>query len=247
MAASIAHEINNPLEAMMNTLYLVRTTSDLPAEALEYLEIADGELMRIAHITRQTLGFYREFSAATSNSASALISSVVNLLQAKISRANVEQQCEETLQVTGIAGELRQPLANLLANSLDAIGQDGRIVLRASASIDPIDGTRRVRITVADGGSGMALPITKNVFDPFFTTKGTVGTGLGLWVCKQLIEKTHGSIKLRSRQKDSGEEQRFPSCSRDTPARHSIRYKPLRDSLFGKSHREDTKALREGR
>ncbi len=84
MAASIAHEINNPLEAMMNTLYLVRTTSDLPAEALEYLDIADGELMRIAHITRQTLGFYREFSAATSNSASALISSVVNLLQAKI-------------------------------------------------------------------------------------------------------------------------------------------------------------------
>jgi len=147
------------------------------------------------------LGFYREFSAATSNSASALISSVVNLLQAKIrtKRANVEQQCEETLQVTGIAGELRQVLANLLANSLDAVGQDGRIVLRASDSIDPIDGTRRVRITVADGGSGMALATTKNIFDPFFTTKGTVGTGLGLWVCKQLVEKNHGSIRVRSR------------------------------------------------
>ncbi len=142
MAASIAHEINNPLEAMMNTLYLVRTVSDLPAQALEYLDIADGELMRIAHITRQTLGFYREFSAATSNSASALIGSAVNLLQAKIrtKRANVEQQCEETLQVTGIAGELRQVLANLLANSLDAVGQKGRIVMRASDSIDPIDG-----------------------------------------------------------------------------------------------------------
>jgi signal transduction histidine kinase len=98
----------------------------------------------------------------------------------------------------GIAGELRQVLANLLANSLDAIGQDGRIVLRASASIDPNDGTRRVRIAVADCGSGMAPATKKNIFDPFFTTKGTVGTGLGLWVCKQLVEKNGGSIRVRS-------------------------------------------------
>jgi PAS domain S-box-containing protein len=200
MAASIAHEINNPLEAISNTLYLVRTVPNVPVVALKYLEIADGELMRIAHITRQTLGFYREFSAATSNCASALIGSVVNLLQAKIraNGANVEQQCEEALQVMGIAGELRQVLANLLANSLDAIGQDGRIVVRASASIDPNDGTRRVRIAVADCGSGMAPATKKNIFDPFFTTKGTVGTGLGLWVCKQLVEKNGGSIRVRS-------------------------------------------------
>jgi signal transduction histidine kinase len=200
MAASIAHEINNPLEAISNTLYLVRTVPNVPLVALEYLDIADGELMRIAHITRQTLGFYREFSAATSNCASALIGSVVNLLQAKIraNGANVEQQCEEALQVMGIAGELRQVLANLLANSLDAIGQDGKIVVRASASIDPNDGTRRVRIAVADCGSGMAPATKKNIFDPFFTTKGTVGTGLGLWVCKQLVEKNGGSIRVRS-------------------------------------------------
>jgi PAS domain S-box-containing protein len=200
MAASIAHEINNPLEAISNTLYLVRTVPNVPVVALKYLEIADGELMRIAHIARQTLGFYREFSAATSNCASALIGSVVNLLQAKIraNGANVEQQCEEALQVMGIAGELRQVLANLLANSLDAIGQDGRIVVRASASIDPNDGTRRVRIAVADCGSGMAPATKKNIFDPFFTTKGTVGTGLGLWVCKQLVEKNGGSIRVRS-------------------------------------------------
>lgn len=184
----------------MNTLYLLRTVPDVPVEALEYLDTADGELMRIAHIARQTLGFYREFSAATSNSASALIGSVVHLLQAKI-RANgatVEQQCDETLEAMGIAGELRQVLANLLANSLDAVGPDGRIVMRATASIDPNDGTRRVRIAVADGGSGMALATTKRIFDPFFTTKGTVGTGLGLWVCKQLVEKNHGSIRVRS-------------------------------------------------
>jgi signal transduction histidine kinase len=200
MAASIAHEINNPLEAMMNTLYLVRTASDLSPQSLEYLDIADGELMRIAHITRQTLGFYREFSAATSNSASALISSVVDLLQAKIktSGAIVEQQCDESLLVMGIAGELRQVLANLLANSLDAIGQNCRVVLRASASVDPNTGTSRIRITMADGGHGISATTAKQMFDPFFTTKGTVGTGLGLWVCKQLVEKNGGFIRVRS-------------------------------------------------
>jgi signal transduction histidine kinase len=182
MAASIAHEINNPLEAIVNTLYLVRKTPNLTPTAIEYLDLADGELMRIAHITRQTLGFYREFSAATSNSTFALIGSVINLLQAKIrtNRATVEQQGDELLEVMGIAGELRQILANLLANSLDAVGPDGKIVLRASASIDPGDGARRVRITVSDGGHGMAAATSKHIFDPFFTTKGSVGTG---WVC----------------------------------------------------------------
>jgi PAS domain S-box-containing protein len=203
MAASIAHEINNPLEGMMNTLYLTRTTPGVPAAALEYLAIADRELMRIAHITRQSLGFYREFSAATSNSVSGLIDSVVDLLQAKI-RANgamVEQQCQEQLRVVGIAGELRQVLANLLANSLDAVGAEGRIVVRASACVDPRNGGRRVRIAVADGGTGMAVETTKSIFDPFFTTKGTVGNGLGLWVCKQLVEKHGGSIRVRSSMK----------------------------------------------
>ena len=201
MAASIAHEINNPLEAMMNTLYLARTTSGMPNQALTYLDIADGELMRIAHITRQTLGFYREFSAATSNSASGLMSSVVNLLQAKI-RANgaeVEQHCDEPLQILGIAGELRQVLANLLANSLDAIGPDGKIVMRASASCDPCSGKRRVRLTVSDSGHGMTASTASRIFDPFFTTKGSVGTGLGLWVCKQLVEKNGGAIRVRSK------------------------------------------------
>jgi signal transduction histidine kinase/post-segregation antitoxin (ccd killing protein) len=200
MAASIAHEINNPLEAMMNTLYLARKTDHLPEAALEYLDIADGELMRIAHITRQTLGFYREFSAATSISTTALIDSVISLLQSKIKAngARVEQQGDTLLQVMGIAGELRQVMANLLANSLDAIGQNGRIVLRASASVDPDDGRRRVRITVSDQGSGMPAPTMKEIFEPFFTTKGSVGTGLGLWVCKQLVEKNGGSIRVRS-------------------------------------------------
>jgi signal transduction histidine kinase len=200
MAASIAHEINNPLEAIMNTLYLVRALPDLPHQARLYLDIADGELMRIAHITRQTLGFYREFSAATSNSASDLVDSVVDLLKSKIQTtgAHVIQQCDDRLQILGIAGELRQILANLLANSLDAIHHDCRIVIRARTSLDPATHQPRIRLSVSDCGHGITPATAKQMFDPFFTTKGTVGTGLGLWVCKQLIEKNGGHIRVRS-------------------------------------------------
>jgi signal transduction histidine kinase len=205
MAASIAHEINNPLEAIMNTLYLVRALPELPDQAILYLDLADGELMRIAHITRQTLGFYREFSAATSNSASALVASVVDLLKSKIQAtgATVIQQCEDPLHILGIAGELRQILANLLANSLDAVGPQAsdpgrRIVIRARTSLDPATGKPRVRLSISDCGHGITPATAKQMFDPFFTTKGTVGTGLGLWVCKQLVDKNGGSIRVRS-------------------------------------------------
>lgn len=200
MAASIAHEINNPLEAVMNTLYLVRISADLPGPAREYLDIAEGELLRIAHIARQTLGFYRELSAATSNSATALLGSVVNLLQAKIrsSGATVEQECDEQLSVTGVAGELRQVLANLLANSLDAVETGGIVKLRCSVIRSPDTDRHRLRMTVADNGSGIGADAMRQIFDPFFSTKGSVGTGLGLWVCKQLVEKNGGSIRVRS-------------------------------------------------
>jgi signal transduction histidine kinase len=200
MAASIAHEINNPLESIINTLYLLRSTPELPDQARLYLDIADGELMRIAHITRQTLGFYREFSAATSNSACDLVTSVVDLLKSKIqaTQATVLQQCDQPLHILGIAGELRQILANLLANSLDAVGHDARIVIRARASLDPTTGAPRIRLSVSDCGQGISPATAKQMFDPFFTTKGSVGTGLGLWVCKQLVDKNGGHIRVRS-------------------------------------------------
>jgi signal transduction histidine kinase len=201
MAASIAHEINNPLEAIMNTLYLIRAVPELPHEALLYLDLADGELMRIAHITRQTLGFYREFSAATSNSACDLVTSVIDLLKSKIhaNNATVIEQCQDPLHILGIPGELRQILANLLANSLDAVGHDCRIIIRARASLDPATSLPRIRLSVSDCGHGITPATAKQMFDPFFTTKGTVGTGLGLWVCKQLVDKNGGHIRVRSR------------------------------------------------
>jgi len=201
MAAVLAHEINNPLAAVMNLLFLAQTTAGAPAPVLQYLQMADDELKRIAHITRQTLGFYRESSAPTTFLAVTLLSSVVDLLQAKMvsTQVIVERQGDDLLQITAIFGELRQVISNLLLNSLDALGEGGRVTLRASASRNPLDGSPRIRITISDNGHGISAATLPRIFEPFFTTKGSTGNGLGLWVCRQILEKHGGSIRVRSR------------------------------------------------
>ena len=200
MSAVIAHEINNPLAAVMDLLYLAQTVDDAPAPILEYLATADGELKRIAHITRQTLGFYREVFVPTTFDVASLLDSVVDLLQAKIEakRAVVVLQCDKELQITAVHGELRQVFSNLLANSLDAIRRNGKVTIRTSLSRDPEDGTARIRVSVADNGTGIDVALVPQLFEPFFTTKGMTGNGLGLWVSKQIIEKHGGSVCVRS-------------------------------------------------
>jgi two-component system NtrC family sensor kinase len=201
MAAVLAHEINNPLAAVMNLLFLAQTTAQLPELAHRYVEMADNELKRIAHITRQTLGFYRESSAPTTFLVVTLLNSVIDLLQAKMvsTQVIVESQCDDLLQISAAFGELRQVIANLVLNSLDALGEDGRVTLRACKSRNPLDGSSRIRITVADNGSGISAEVLPRIFEPFFTSKGLTGNGLGLWVGKQIIEKHGGSIWVRSR------------------------------------------------
>jgi two-component system NtrC family sensor kinase len=201
MAAVLAHEINNPLAAVMNLLFLAQTTTDTPAPVLQYLKMADDELKRIAHVTRQTLGFYRESSVPATFNVAALLNSVTDLLQAKIvsTQVIVEKQGDDLLEITGIFGELRQVISNLMLNSLDALGEGGKITLRASRSRNPLEGSSRIRITIADNGQGISAATLPRIFEPFFTTKGSTGNGLGLWVCKQIIEKHGGSILLRSR------------------------------------------------
>jgi two-component system NtrC family sensor kinase len=114
MAAVLAHEINNPLAAVMNLLFLAQTTADTPGPVRQYLKMADDELKRIAHITRQTLGFYRESSAPTTFSRCHFADSVIDLLQAKMvsTQVIVEKQCDDLLQITAIFGELRQVISN---------------------------------------------------------------------------------------------------------------------------------------
>ena len=201
MAAVLAHEINNPLAAVMNLLFLAQTIDDTPAPVHQYLKMADAELKRIAHITRQTLGFYRESSEPTTFLAATLLDSVIDLLQAKLvsTQVVVDKQYDDLLQITAVFGELRQVISNLMLNSLDAVAEGGRLTLRASTSRNPLDGSLRIRLTIADDGQGINAAARQKIFQPFFTTKGSTGNGLGLWVCKQILEKHGGSISMRSR------------------------------------------------
>jgi two-component system NtrC family sensor kinase len=130
-----------------------------------------------------------------------LLNSVIDLLQAKMTSTQVimEKQCDDLLQITAIFGELRQVISNLTLNSLDSLGKGGRITLRASRSRNPWDGSSRIRITIADNGHGISATTLTRLFEPFFTTKGMTGNGLGLWICKQILEKHGGTIWVRSR------------------------------------------------
>jgi PAS domain S-box-containing protein len=200
MAASVAHEINNPLAAVMNTIFLARSSEELPDSVRRYLEAADDELRRISHITRQTLGFYRERSTPAAVSVGSVLDSVVDLLRGKIhlKNAQIEKQYDGGLQVMGVPGELRQVFSNLVANSLDAIEEKGRIQLRVSQSSCAKTGQRRIRVSIADDGKGIDVATRFHIFEPLFTTKEATGSGLGLWVSKQLVEKHKGSIRVRS-------------------------------------------------
>lgn len=200
MAAVLAHEINNPLAAVMNLLFLAQATDGLPDVIREYLEMAEAELNRIALITRQTLGFYREEAAPAPFHITALLGSVLDLLRAQIKSAQaiVDMQCEGDLRITAFQGELRQVLANFLSNSLAALGENGKVTLGASLLKDDGSGAPRIRITVADNGKGISEEMLPHIFEPFFTTKGTLGNGLGLWVSKRLVEKHGGQVTIDS-------------------------------------------------
>lgn len=201
VAAAIAHEINNPLAAVTNVLYLAKAMPGLPEAARQYLEMADAELKRVAHITRQSLGFYRESNAPALSSVNQILDSAIDLLKNRIDakQARIEKQWEQDVEITAVFGELRQVFSNLLANSLDAIDEHGIVKLRVTAGKAVNHGERRIRVTVADNGKGISANLRASIFEPFFTTKGTVGTGLGLWVSKEIIDKHGGTIRVRSR------------------------------------------------
>ncbi len=203
MAGTIAHEINNPLEAVTNFIYLAMTTEGVPEDAIRYLQIADRELGRAAQISRQTLGFYRGGSIRKWVSVSEVFQDVLTIYSRKI-RARQLTACivvDPSLEVYGKDGELRQVLLNLTANAVDASRQNGTLWFRAHRTRNwKSGGENCVRITLADNGLGMAPEVKGRIFVPFFTTKSGTGTGLGLWVTKCLIEQQGGYIHFRSRE-----------------------------------------------
>ena len=203
LAATVAHEINNPLEAVGNLIYLARHTGELPEDARGYLELAEQELERVSHITRQTLGFYRDSTVPAEVDLRAVVESVLKIYENKLKskRIQVELNLAQCPAVTGLQGELKQLVANLVSNAADAVAIGGRI--RISMSPVNEDG-QAVEIKVSDDGSGVAPENRSHIFEPFFTTKQDVGTGLGLWVSKEIAERHDGRIELSSENSSLG-------------------------------------------
>ena len=202
LAASIAHEINNPLEAITNLLYLLRRFSRLDDSALNYVTIAEREVRRMSEITQQTLRFYRQSTLPARATMHELLDSVLDMYNVRLSTQAivVERHYEPTLDLHCFAGEVRQVIANLVSNSIDAMAAGGRLIVSARRSRDWVHPQRDgVRLTIADTGSGMTSEVRDRLFEAFFTTKGSTGTGLGLWVSHEIILKHHGIIHVRSR------------------------------------------------
>jgi signal transduction histidine kinase len=210
LAASIAHEINNPLEAVTNLLYLLRTHQPMDSTALAFVATAQEELARVSEITQQMLRFHRQSTSPQPTHLVELLESVLKLYQSRIHAANVVvvTRFREKPVVFGFNGEIRQVFANLVGNALDAMSLDknvkgGRLFLTVRRGCGrTTDGSWKagVRICVTDTGTGMSAETLRRVFEAFFTTKQATGTGLGLWVSDEIVRKHAGTLRLRSRQ-----------------------------------------------
>jgi PAS domain S-box-containing protein len=199
MAATVAHEVNNPLEAATNCVYIALSNPKLDPELKQHLKTAQRELQRVAHVTKQALGFYRENLKPSIVDIRTLVEEVVELYTPRFQSKGIDHSIEHDaccVEVVAVAGEIRQVIANLLVNAVDASTPKGIVKIRISRV--RLNGSVYTRVTVADTGPGIPPTIRNRVFEPFFTTKETFGTGLGLWVSQQVVKKHHGRIRLRS-------------------------------------------------
>lgn len=195
MAASVAHEINNPLESVTNLLYLAEQ-GEINDEERGYIVTAQQELRRIASITTQTLRFYRQQTAPAATSIPELIESALLLFQASLRTGNIKVKRDWPSAIPPVfcrEGEIRQVIANLVSNAIDAMPKGGTLLF----SIRPEE--RGVHIEICDTGTGMPAHVQKTIMEPFFTTKGLAGTGLGLSISSEIISRHGGSLGFTSR------------------------------------------------
>jgi PAS domain S-box-containing protein len=199
LASSIAHDINNPLAAAVNLLFLLEN-ENLSEDGKHYLATAQRELSRIAHITAQALGFYRSRGEPVWLSAANLLDDALMLHHNRFSSLGIEvsRDYDSAPQIFCHPGELRQVMVNLVGNALDAMPSGGRLQLRIRKATDWIKGGRALCIAVADTGGGMSAETRRRLFEPFYTTKEGTGSGLGLWVCADILGKYGGRISMRS-------------------------------------------------
>jgi len=205
LASSISHEINNPLEAITNLLYLIALSEELPESVRHYVQTAQGELSRVCQIATQTLRFHRQAVRATQVSAADLVNAVLNLYHGRLANSSIHVDATYATDTTVLCFEndIRQVLNNLIANSIDAMRQGGgRLLVRAHDATDYSpkypDGRRGIRITIADTGHGMSPTVRRRLFEPFYTTKDLNGTGLGLWISAGIVNRHHGRLTFRS-------------------------------------------------
>lgn len=200
LAATIAHEINNPLEAVTNLLFLASDTAAPGSPEREYLAKAEAELQRVAAIVRQTLGFYRGTSAPARIDLAAIVHEAINLFDKRARLRNIALRHEgpSSVFVTAIEGEIRQIVTNLIANALDALEPRGQVCARLSQD------AQTVRLEVHDTGRGIPPDVMGRLFEPFFTTKSGAGTGLGLWVSRELARKNGGAVEASSPGQNQG-------------------------------------------
>jgi two-component system, NtrC family, sensor kinase len=201
LAASIAHEINNPLEAVTNLLFLMGEERDLSPNARTYLTLAQKELSRVVQISKQTLNFYRESLAPVPVQLEELMEEALGLYERKIAekKLTLRRQYTSLPAITLFPGEMRQIFSNLIVNAIEAAPKEGLLWIRLRPTRRWSDSTvRGIRVTIADNGSGIAPATRKQLGRPFLTTKGQQGTGLGLWVAMSIIQRNRGGLQIYS-------------------------------------------------
>jgi PAS domain S-box-containing protein len=200
LAASVAHEIHNPLDTVANLLYLLERGGADPEKMREYAAMAAQELGRVVQITRHMLSFNRESNQSVPVHVGEVLETVVALYRRKLESAGIDfrLKLDITDEVLAVPSEMRQAFANLIGNAIEAVGPKGKIRVHARWSRDPKSGRSGLRLFVADNGPGIPEPVRRRIFEPFFTTKGEGGTGLGLWITAGIIERREGKLRLRS-------------------------------------------------
>lgn len=198
MAATIAHEINNPLESVLNLIYLARTNASDSVQVADYLLTAEEELLRVSHIAKQTLGYYREHSAAVQVPLSALVVDTLKIYESKLKSAGVQIQTEfgSNRKIMLKRGEMMQVVSNLVTNAMYAMPSGG--TLRASVQDATESGKPGLLLEIEDTGDGIPAECLGKIFEPFFTTRSSIGTGIGLWVATQFVDGHKGRIGVES-------------------------------------------------